>query len=245
MHKYGEKILKIIISQQKKIIELGFDGIDINMGCPVKKIVKHGVCSALIENQSLALEIIKAVKEGTKGKIPVSIKTRIGYSKNVVEEWANFLLKTEIDALTIHGRTAKQKSKVPANWNEIKKVVEIRNELKKKTVIIGNGDILSLKDGYERAKVYGVDGIMIGRGIFTDPLIFNSNKSFESLNFEEKIQMLKKHVELYKKYFEDKKSYAHLKRFFKIYIRGFDGAGELRRRLMETYSFEEFYSVIS
>jgi len=156
----------------RDIVELGFDGIDINMGCPIKDVVKTGACSALIENHDLTEEIIKAVKRGTQGKIPLSVKTRIGYNKIDTETWCGFLLSQDIDALTIHGRTKKDMSKVPAKWDEIAKVVKLKDQISPQTVIVGNGDVLTRQDGVDKANQYGVDGIMIGRGIFQDFFVF-------------------------------------------------------------------------
>ncbi len=112
-----------------KILELGFDGIDINMGCPVKNVIAQGACSALIKNPVLASEIIQAVKEGSQNQIPVSVKTRIGFEKIETEKWAGFLLSQDLQALTIHGRTVKEESKVPCHWDEIGKVVTINNQI--------------------------------------------------------------------------------------------------------------------
>lgn len=223
----------------KEIVELGFDGVDINMGCPVKKIVKQGACSALIDNPTLAKEIVLATKEGTAGQIPVSVKTRLGFSKNIVEEWSEFLLSLDIDVLTMHGRVAKHESKYPADWDEIAKVVEIRNKMRKETLIIGNGDVLSLEDLYTKAEKFGVDGIMVGRGIFQDPFLFNPDKTFNDLSKQEKIELLLKHARLFEETWGSRKNFSILKRFFKIYLRGFDGANELRSEIMNTTSLQE------
>jgi len=166
------------------IADLGFDGIDINMGCPQKNILKQGAGSELINNPKLAKEIIRATKKGAKStdkqglSVPVSVKTRIGYNKNEIEKWIPEILKEKPVALTIHGRTKKEMSKVPADWKQIKRVREIRDEMKSKTLIIGNGDVKNISEGKERVKETGVDGIMIGRGIFENPFLF-ANKSAE------------------------------------------------------------------
>ena len=157
----------------KLIKRLRFDGVDINMGCPEKDVVKNGCCIALINNRSLAKEIIDAVKRGV-GKLPVSVKTRIGLDKIVTEDWCGFLLEQKIDALTMHGRTAKEKSDVPAHWEEIAKVVSLRDKSKSKTIIIGNGDIRSAQEAVLSAQKYGVDGVMIGRGVFENIACFSA-----------------------------------------------------------------------
>lgn len=152
--------------------KMGFDGIDINMGCPEKAVIKRGSCGALINNHSLAKEIILAVREDACG-LPISVKTRIGVQKIQTEVWAGFLLGLSLDALIIHGRTVAEMSDVPNHWNEIGKVVELRNAMKVKTLIIGNGDVKTRQEALEKAEKYKLDGIMIGRGIFDNPWIFN------------------------------------------------------------------------
>jgi len=223
----------------KELVERGFDGVDINMGCPVKKIVKQGSCSALIENHSLAKEIIEATIEGAGGNIPVSVKTRIGFSDKRTEEWAEFLLGFDLDAITVHGRISKQMSKYPADWNEIKKFVDLRDQSGSKSIIIGNGDVESLGEIYQKTEEFGVDGVMIGRGIFKDPFLFNPKKSIDDLSKKGKINLMMRHAELFVKKWGDTKNFSILKRFFKIYINGFDGASELRAKLMECENLED------
>jgi tRNA-dihydrouridine synthase len=154
------------------IRELGFDGIDLNMGCPVRKIRKAGACSQLIANPSLAGEIIAACREGSS--LPLSVKTRIGLSSYRTEEWCGFLLEQGVDALTVHPRTADQMSEGAADWREVARVVEMRNGLDASagTVILGNGDVGDLATAARRIGETGADGVMIGRGIFADPLLF-------------------------------------------------------------------------
>lgn len=223
--------------------QLGFDGIDINMGCPVKAVIKIGACSALINNQILAKEIIKATKDGSK-KLPVSVKTRIGFNKVQTEEWITFLLEQKIDALTIHGRTAKQMSDVPANWEEISKAVNIKNTISPDTIIIGNGDITNQNDIMVKHKKYGVDGVMIGRGIFKNPWIFEKNEKKHS--WEDYKDVLIKHLDLYDQEFSDKHkgNYDALKKFFKMYINNFDGSKDLRTKLMSTKNTDEARNLI-
>jgi nifR3 family TIM-barrel protein len=231
------------LETSKLLVEMGFDGIDINMGCPVTKIVKQGCCSALIDNPSLAIEIIEATKEGA-GDLPVSVKTRIGYKSRKTEEWATTLLQQDIALLTIHGRTTKEMSKVDADWDEVKKVVEIKNRISPDTLIVGNGDVVNISQGNEYYKRYGVDGIMIGRGVFSNPWLFNGNIEFEDKSPKDKIDLMCKHVDLFEATWGDNKNYPILKKFFKIYIRGFEGANELRVSLMDTSDFEEFRSIL-
>lgn len=215
-----------------KLIKLrGFDGIDINMGCPEKAVIKRGSCGALINNQKLAEEIISAVKKGAGG-LPVSVKTRIGVNKIQTEEWASFLLKQSLDALIIHGRTVAEMSDVPNHWDEIGKVVELRNKLKVKTLIIGNGDIKTRQEALDKAERYGLDGIMIGRGIFGNLWIFNPNIKPDDISNQEKLRLLIEHVELLDKTWGKKKNFSLMKKFYKIYISGMPDAKEVRIKLM-------------
>ena len=227
----------------KLVRELGFDGVDINMGCPDRNVVKSGSCSALINNPSLAKEIIMATVEGA-GDIPVSVKTRIGFRGIQTEEWLGFLLTLPIAALTVHGRTAKQMSKVPANWDEIGKVAKLRDEMKSDILIIGNGDVINREDGEEKVKKYGVDGIMIGRGIFKDLWAFAEKDEKPKLNHEFMLNLMLEHIELFEKTWGKDKSFHILKKFFKIYVGEFRGANNLRTSLMESKSYEEARKII-
>lgn len=159
---------------------LGFDGIDINMGCPDKTIEKQGAGAAMIKNPQSALVVIEAAKRAIKdsGKdIPLSVKTRVGYNVVQIEEWIPLLLKSGIAALTVHARTRKDMSKVPAQWEYLRKVVALRDELAPETVILGNGDVTSLADGKERARISGVDGVMVGRALFGNPWFFDESRA--------------------------------------------------------------------
>lgn len=218
-----------------------FDGIDINMGCPVKNVVSHGSCSALINQPDLAKEIIQASKEATN--LPLSVKTRIGFKKIETESWINHLLHQPIDAIILHGRIQKQMSDGVANWNEILKAVDLRNNLNSTIKIIGNGDISSINEADEKASKYGVNGVMIGRGIFKNPWLFSPINEFD-IDSNVRIQTLLYHVKLYCSTWHKTKNFAILKRFFKIYISGFKGASELRHNLMQTNSENEVIKVI-
>lgn len=215
---------------------LGFDGIDINMGCPQKNIIKQGAGSKLITNPDLARKIIQATKKGA-GDLPVSIKTRIGYKKNEIDEWLPFLLKEKPDAITIHGRTQKEMSKVPAHWGVIKKAVEISKNIDASIPILGNGDIISVEEGLKKAKESGVDGIMIGRGIYGNPFLFANGK--KEISFEEKLFILTEHLNEYRKIFKKEKSFNLMKKHMGAYVKGVRGAKELRNNLMKTEDCDE------
>ena len=223
--------------------EMGFDGIDINMGCPIKDVVKRGMCSGLIHNPELAGKIIRATKDGAGG-LPVSIKTRLGM-REIQPEWIEFLLKQDLAALIIHGRTAREMSKVPAHWDEIKKIVELRNKISPKTLIIGNGDIESYEDGLEKVKQTGVDGIMIGRGVFKNLWIFDKEMKIHNPPINERLNHLLDHTKLFVETWGEVKSFAILKKFFKIYISEFEGSAELRAKFMETKNFGEVEALVN
>jgi len=217
-----------------------FDGIDINMGCPVKKVVKKQCCAALINNPQLAKEIILATKEGTN--LPVSVKTRLGFNSIITEEWIGQLLEVNPAAITIHGRTQKMLSTGLAMWDEIGKAVQLRNRLNSSTVMLGNGDIDSYETVLSRVLEYGVDGVMVGTGIFKNPWLFNSQEI--EITVEMRIALLQKHIRLYDKTWKNPGSFNVLKRFFKIYLTGFEGAAFWRDKLMHTKSCEEALEVI-
>lgn len=224
---------------------LGFDGIDINMGCPDKSIEKQGSGAALIKDMKKAGEIIQAVKDGIKDAkkdISVSVKTRIGYNKNQINEWIPFLLSQNIDALTIHARTRKEMSLVPARWEHVKEVVEIRNKMGLKTKIIGNGDVKDIREGKRLAKENGCDGVMIGRGVFGNPWIFSRSEKIPTI--KEKLKVLVEHTKLFDKLLGNVKNFSIMKKHYKAYVNGFDGAKELRVKLMETKNAKEVELII-
>jgi tRNA-dihydrouridine synthase len=213
------------------------------MGCPEKSVVGHGACSALVENPSLAREIIMATKEGAGGRIPVSVKTRIGFKSIVTEKWISHILSCGIDALTVHGRTAAEMSKPPVHWDEIAKAVHIRDEMNLNTVILGNGDVKNAQEALEKVKTYGVDGIMMGRAIFDDLFAFERGEKVP-MTLSKQLEIMKSHVQLFEKTWGERKNFSILRKFFKIYVRGFEGAGEWREKVMSTRSPGEVYPMI-
>ena len=230
------------------IASLGFDGIDINMGCPDKSVVAQGAGSALIKTPALARKIIQAAHEGIKAagqNIPVSVKTRIGFNKEEIDNWIPELLKEDISALMIHLRTAKEQSLVLANWEHIKKIKELIKKSGKEILLIGNGDIKNIKDGEEKALKYGCDGVMIGRGVFGNPWFFL--KENYNASAKEKLQVLIEHTQIFeKKLLKPKhKSFAVMKKHFKAYVNGFDGAKELRAKLMETENAKQVEKIVN
>ena len=246
--------------------DLGFDGVDINMGCPDRVVEKQGAGAKLILNPQLAQELIAAAKRGAP-TLPVSVKTRLGYNKDVLEEWLPALLAAEPAAIAIHARTRKEMSKVPAHWERVKRAVEIRDEVGSKTQIIGNGDVHDLDDARTKAAETGADGIMLGRAIFGRPWLFSSGKGsragvglpfisperepFPELGF--RLRVLVEHAKLYEELLGDVKSFA-ITKHFKAYVAspgepgrprdGFPGAKELRIALMEANNAKEVETMV-
>lgn len=221
-----------------------FVGIDLNMGCPAKGEVNAGACSALINNRELAKQIIQAVQEGANGKLPVSVKTRLGFSQ-VDMTWPEFLLGQNLTMLTMHCRTRKDMSKVPARWNYLPELIKLRNQIAPQTLIVANGDIKNHQHGLELAKKYKLDGIMIGRGIFSDPYAFAKNSHWEEKPPEEKLALYHRQVRLFADTWEQgERNIKTLNKFCKIYVNGFDGAKELRERLMNAASTDEILSLL-
>ncbi len=236
--------------------ELGFDGVDINMGCPDKSIEKQGAGAKLMLNPSRAQELIAAAKRGAPN-LPISVKTRLGYNKDTLEEWLPKLLEAEPAVIIVHARTRKEMSKVPARWEHIKRAVEIRNALGSNTLIVGNGDVTDIDDAKQKAKESGADGVMLGRAIFGKPWLFASEKLASqspstsedggvgvlvqqvSPPLEVRLRIAVEHAKLFEELLGDIKNFAIMKKHFKAYAEGFPGAKELRMKLMETKSAKE------
>ncbi len=223
--------------------ELGFDGVDINMGCPAREVEKQGGGAALIKTPGLAVELIAAAKRGAKD-IPVSVKTRLGYNKDELEEWLPVLLKAEPAALALHARTRKEMSAVPARWDRVKRAVEIRNEMGSKTLIIGNGDLKDLPDAREKIAETGADGAMLGRAIFGTPWLFSNSHELENKSVGERLHIAAEHAQVFEEKLGDIKNFAIMKKHFKAYTEGFPGAKELRMKLMETNSAAEIKQIV-
>ncbi len=215
--------------------ELGFDGIDLNMGCPERNITKQGAGAAMIQTPELAREVILAAKRGA-GDIPVSVKTRIGWNQNEIATWIPNILSCDVAAIILHGRTRKEMSKVPADWERIKQAGDIIRASGKPTKFVGNGDIVSIQQADEYAQGYGVDGVMIGRGIFGKPWLFDTQRT--QVSVEEKLEIMLEHTRLFLKLLPEQ-NFNIMKKHYKAYISGFDGARELRGKCMEAKTYEE------
>lgn len=255
--KYMEEACKIVA-------DLGYDGIDLNMGCPDKSIEKQKAGASMMKNPKLAKEIIFAARRGAPN-IPITVKTRVGYNKDELDLWLRNILEASPAVVTIHARTRKEMSKVPADWNYVKRAVEIRNEFQKDlivadkqhTLIFGNGDVTSVADAYKKAEESGADGVMIGRGIFGNPWLFsalqkpiirNADGDFDVVQNEptlrEKLKVMVEHTQRFQDELGGIKNFAVMKKHFKAYVNGFDGAKELRAELMETNNAEEVREVV-
>jgi len=230
--------------------ELGFDGIDINMGCPDKNVIKQGAGANLIKTPELAQEIIRETKRGA-GKLPVSVKTRAGDAQNSISEWLPYILETEPAVITIHARTRKEMSLAPARWDIISEAVAINqkyNSSRDRTLILGNGDVKSIEMGYERVQETGADGVMIGRAVFGNPWLFRDVETLRNISerscgihsenkisLEERLRVMVEHTLLFEEIFKDKtrsfgliKNFDIMKKHFKAYINGFSASVSAR-----------------
>jgi tRNA-dihydrouridine synthase len=229
----------------KIIRELGFDGIDINMGCPDNNVERQGAGAAFIKKPNIAREIIRATKRGA-GTLPVSVKTRIGYAKNEIETWLPVLFAENIATLTVHLRTRNEMSDVPAHWELAPKIVALRDQYAPGTLVLGNGDVSSMDDARTKVAASGMGGAMIGRGIFGDPWFFTEHQP----SIGEKLDRMVIHAETFEKmYLSDQpknslKGFDVMKKHFKAYCSGFNGAKELRIQLMETSNAAEIKKIV-
>jgi len=230
------------------IKELKFDGIDINMGCPEKAIQKQGSCAALIGEPELAKEIIQATKEG--GGLPVSVKTRIGLSKITLDEWLSELLEADLAAIILHLRTRKEMSKVPAHWELMPQAVQMVKSIseERRPLLLGNGDVVTLAEAYQKTTETGCDGVMLGRGIFGNPWLFNRDNPIEKILIEDRMRAMLEHTKLFEQKFSHLKiggkNFEIMKKHYKAYVNNFDGAKELRIMLMECANHAEVEKIV-
>ena len=219
--------------------DLGFDGVDLNMGCPDKNVCKQGAGCGMIKTPELLPDIIAAAKRGA-GDLPVSVKTRVGWSQNEIETWIPAILACDVAAIILHGRTRKVMSKIPANWDWIARAAEIVRASGKSTKFIGNGDVQSVAQGKEYCQRYGTDGAMIARAIFGNPWIFDTEKT--EVTVREKLDVMLEHTRVFIDELSQDKNFAVMKKHYKAYVAGFDGAKELRIKCMESNTYEEIES---
>lgn len=219
------------------VAECGFDGLDINMGCPDKSVEKGGAGACLIKHPVRARELIRAAQHSG---LPVSVKTRVGYNTIELEKWIPELLAEKPAALTIHARTRKEMSEVPAQWEHVRRVVELRDMLSPETIIIGNGDVKNVSEARARAEETKCDGVMIGRGLFGNPWLFSGHIPTP----RERMEGLHEHLQLFETHLAGVTNYATMKKHFKAYISGWPRASEIRAQLMETQSPDEAISIL-
>lgn len=220
------------------IMELGFDGVDINMGCPDRAIEKQGAGATLIKNPTLAQEVIEAARQGVKNKLPVSVKTRTGYNKNTVEEWIAQLLEAEPAVITLHARTRKEMSDATADWDSVRRAALVAQGTG--TRIIGNGDVETVMDAREKAREYGCNGVMLGRGIFGNPWLFAERVP----DIHERLMVMVEHARMFEALLGEHKSFSIMRKHFGAYVRGFAGAAELREQLMKTETADEVEQIV-
>ncbi len=226
----------------KLVAELGFDGIDINMGCPDRAVEKQGSGAAHIKDMENAKKVIEAARKGAPN-IPISVKTRIGYNKVEIDTWIAFLLGLKLPNLTVHLRTRKEMSDVPAHWELMPKIVALRNTISPETLILGNGDVTTIKDGEEKILNTGCDGVMVGRGIFGNPWFF-SGRVLNDISPKERLEVMLEHAKAFHELLGEYKNFAIMKKHFKAYVSGWDGAKELRVKLMETESYDDVEKIV-
>lgn len=219
--------------------ELGFDGIDINMGCPDKSIEKSKSGAYDIKDPILAKNILDAARRGA-GKLPVSVKTRLGYNK-IDWDWIREVLSWKLPVVTFHLRTRKEMSLVPAHWELMEEIIKLRDEISPETLVIGNGDAKDLIDARKKIEISGADGVMFGRAIFGNPWLFDNLKGDVTMN--EKLCVMLEHTKLFTEVLGGQKNFALMKKHYKAYVNNFDGAKDLRVRLMEAETYEEIEKI--
>ncbi|HUQ30408.1 MAG TPA: tRNA-dihydrouridine synthase [Candidatus Paceibacterota bacterium] len=223
------------------VAKLGFDGVDINMGCPDRGIERQGCGAAMIKTPEVAVQVIEAARKASG--LPVSVKTRVGYNKESLDEWLPVLIETKLDALTLHLRTRKEMSLVPANWEYMKRAVEIRNRVSPGTLLIGNGDIKDVEDGRAKVLASGADGAMIGRGMFGNPWVFAGRKT-EDTPLADKLAALLELAYGFEK-LQPRKNFAILKKHIKAFVTGFDGAADFRAKLMQAETAQQLDTLVA
>lgn len=231
----------------KVIEDMGADGIDINMGCPAAKVVSSCHGSALIQRVDLARNLVEATKKAVK--IPVSVKTRLGWdTAETLIPFCRALVEAGADALAIHGRRYCDKFAGAANWEpiyELKRAVSVP--------VIGNGDIRMAVDAL--AKIGNLDGVMVGRGTFGNPWIMkdicdafrgtSQTPTVERLSFQEKIPFILEHCELACRVKGEKRGMLEMRRHLVSYAKGFEGATELRTKLVRAEKLEDVEAILS
>lgn len=224
------------------VVDLGFDGIDINMGCPDRSVEKSGCGAALIKHPETARALIRAARRGGGG-LPVSVKTRMGYNQDEMDAWLPELFAEEPANLTLHLRTRKEMSLVPAHWDAVSRAIAIRDRVSPQTLFTGNGDVKDLNDARTKARETGCDGIMLGRAIYGNPWLYAKRETSPSP--QERIEALSEHIRLFDELLGDISNFATMKKHFKAYLSGWDHAKDLRTQMMETKTAREAVQVLT
>lgn len=227
-------------------LEKGFDGVDINMGCPDKSVFHKGAGAALIINPKVAKKIVLAVKKGVmEGKkkykidrhITVSVKTRTGYRQPQTKEWISHLLEVEPDVICIHARTFSQKYSGLADWNQIGIAADLAK--KTKTKIFGNGDIKCKTQALDKIKEYNLAGVLIGRGALGNPWIFKG----VTPTTEERFEVLLEHCKKFTEFFPTA-DLSIMRKHIAWYVKDFPHAAEVRNELMQIKTIEEVKNIL-
>ncbi|GIW68158.1 MAG: tRNA-dihydrouridine synthase [Candidatus Parcubacteria bacterium] len=213
--------------------DLGFDGVDINMGCPDRAVLRQGAGAALIREPNLAHELVEAAREGSG--LPVSVKTRLGVSRDILEKWLPHLLRSGAWMVTLHARTARELSRVPARWERVRDAARLRDQLAPLVAVVGNGDITSLQEAQERAQEAGADGAMVGRAALGAPWFFSGA---QDVSLAKRLEALARYCELFCALVPHK-PFSKAQRMFKAFLRGVPHSKELLLRLLATASAQE------
>lgn len=225
-------------------VELGFDGIDINFGCPDKNVDKQRAGANVIREPARAQAIIRATQQGA-GELPVTVKTRLGYERVETREWVGALLETDPVAITLHARTRDEMSKVPARWEELAVAAEVRNSAGSDALIFGNGDVTSIRQADELCTLHGIEGMMLGRAIFGNPWLFNPDVRRDDVPIGQRLQVLLEHCRVFNEVYYGIKQFAVLRKYFKSYVSGMPEARELRAQLLHSNSVAEVERIVA
>lgn len=273
--------------------ELGFDGLDINMGCPAKKVAAKGSGAALIRTPELAQSLIRTVTQGitdwshgqtlgrlkihpeliekvklanrlrtgwetppVRNAIPVSVKTRLGFDRVVIDEWIRTLLEERLAAISLHGRTLKQQYKGNADWEAIAQAVAAARG--SRTLILGNGDLRDINDIYRRVRETGVDGVLVGRAAQGNPWLFRGKEHVKQalrsggavslpntpVSLEQRFNVIIEHARHFEKHWGSQ-CFVGMRKHLAWYCRATPRAAELRAQMVRLNNVNELMQCLS